>query len=161
AAGFLPQQLTDEHRSALLSDASPLLVVVDYAETRQDILGFLEALAQGSTASRRVRVALLAREASDWWRALNERSEQIRHLLDAHATLEPEPVPSDGRPRADIYQTAARSFAKALGRAVPTSSRMDLRAEVFSRILYLHMAALSDVLGLGLSVENLLQGTIE
>src|SRR5262249_27374986 len=61
----------------------------------------------------------------------------------------------------DIYQTAARSFAKALGRAVPTSSRMDLRAEVFSRILYLHMAALSDVLGLGLSVENLLQGTIE
>lgn len=69
-AGFLRAEAagaSQELWPALIRQTQPLLLIVDYAETRRgELVSLLRA--SGQAESARVRIILLARAAGDWWK---------------------------------------------------------------------------------------------
>ncbi|MET8072406.1 tetratricopeptide repeat protein, partial [Streptomyces sp. NPDC005271] len=147
------------------SAAAPVLIVVDYAETRTPQLTDLcQALARhgiGMGAGTPVKVLLLARTAGDWWQTLQAKTPAVEELLDGTPVthlkvLEPEP-----RDRLDAYREAAISFAgqlpyvqgwqhhdwPALAHQLTDSISAAAMEQVgMSTALTLHMTALADLL---------------
>jgi hypothetical protein len=126
----------------------PHLVVIDYAETRPRAVACALLLALGLSRRAKVRVALLARGAGDWWEAIKRDSADVGELLQGPATdrfvLAALAVgPED---RANSFDVAAAAFGRALERE-STTARPDLSAAYFERVLLLHMAALAAVEG--------------
>ncbi|MFD3532226.1 tetratricopeptide repeat protein [Streptomyces sp. NPDC058664] len=91
---------------------SPLLVVVDNAETRTDQLPALLRAATAAPGTVRVKVLLLARTDGDWWYDLPAAT-GLEELYDAPVTplrpLEPDPDR-----QAEAYRDAVESLARAL-----------------------------------------------
>jgi hypothetical protein len=94
----------------------PVLVVVDYAESRpRQLTALLTAL---STCRRQpaVKVLALARTAGDWWDQLADTSDAVADLLEA-ATVTALPVlDATHIGRLDSYRAAVAAFAKELAR---------------------------------------------
>ncbi|MFE4633979.1 tetratricopeptide repeat protein [Streptomyces sp. NPDC056773] len=155
---------------AVLSHATvPLLVVVDYAETRTaQLTALLEAAArQGVVSGSAFKLLLLARTPGDWWPALQAASPVSEELLDGADTialpaLEPEP----GTSRTEGYREAVHGYAEHLPRVrgwqhhdwpavaarltVPMTDRPGAGAALdrpgMETALTLHMTALADLL---------------
>nr|WP_255525607.1 tetratricopeptide repeat protein [Mycolicibacterium sp. BK634] len=98
--GFLSAARSNTDLAEFANVDGPLLIVVDYAETRGSQLRSLLPLLWKSETSRPVRVILLARGAGDWWDelcrdldvssgpaielgALDEPSQRLAHYTDA------------------------------------------------------------------------------
>ena len=120
-----------------------VLLVVDYAETREGLGGLLRAVAADEGP---VRVLLLARSAGEWWERLAAAQPAVRELLAAAGTGDPLPVPvTAGLSNEQIVETAVPAFAAALG--VPPPERVAVDAGTGAvRVLDLHAAALVAVL---------------
>lgn len=122
----------------------PLLIVIDYAETRQhDLIVLLKAVLQNPLAHP-VRVLLLARDGGEWWDNLPAKDKTCEPLLSSYATSGPYHIPflhTEIQDRQRAYQAAMQAFAQALNGVVP-DVMPDLSAEHFGRPLYLQMAAL-------------------
>ncbi|WP_245606440.1 tetratricopeptide repeat-containing serine protease family protein [Streptomyces himastatinicus] len=145
----------------LSAAAVPLLVVVDYAETRAaQLLALLEAAAQHSGESA-FKMLLLARTAGDWWNDLHAASTAAEDLLDGTGTillpaLEPEPDAS----RTAAYHQAVDSYAAhlphvrswqhhdwpALAARLTVGTPEGLDRPGLDTALTLHMTALADLL---------------
>eukprot|EP00053_Salpingoeca_punica_P012798 m.114953 g.114953 ORF g.114953 m.114953 type:complete len:1114 (+) comp16042_c0_seq1:4134-7475(+) len=138
--------------------SSKVLLVVDYAETRQErLLQLLEAALQvideraKDASSMRVHVMCLAREGS-WWDRLNDSLECSILMKDwlsgtgnwGHAPLPP--WASDDRSSA--FQDALEDFAK-MHKIYPPVSRpkLDLSHTMYERPLFIHLAALAALAG--------------
>ena len=133
-----------------------LLVVVDYAEARQDDIRALAGLVSQRTEdeSRPVRVVLLARHAGEWWTNLHDESPDIQRLFrsaggDGVVTELP-PVSGGGHRRA-LFEASLAAFGPLLdvqgvARPAGTPSVDHLtRIETgsgYSRPLAIQMAAL-------------------
>jgi glycosyltransferase involved in cell wall biosynthesis/tetratricopeptide (TPR) repeat protein len=129
---------------ALRGLTRPLLIVVDYAETRQHLLlKLLKAvLLEGSELP--VRILLLARDGGEWWEALPGKDPECEHLLSGTATSGPFSIPdlySTAESRRAAYSTAIQAYAAIFGAFAPDSIP-DLDGEHFGRPLYIQMAAL-------------------
>ncbi|MEV5350532.1 tetratricopeptide repeat protein [Streptomyces achromogenes] len=61
--------------------AAPLLVVLDYAETRPEQAAALLRAAAAHSAERPLKLLFLARSDGDWWTALRTREAYARELL--------------------------------------------------------------------------------
>lgn len=146
-------------RLGVLADAAvPLLVIVDYAETRTgQLTKVLRACARHGNDVPPLRMLLLARAAGDWWERLQASSTEAEDLLDGTPVIrlaELEPHPAD---RPDAYREAVAGFADALAR-VPGHPHRDwdriaarlatpkLDAPGLASALTLHMTALADLL---------------
>ncbi|MFD6982788.1 hypothetical protein ACFWAX_19055, partial [Streptomyces sp. NPDC059956] len=155
---------------AVLSHATvPLLVVVDYAETRTgQLTALLEAAARhGEGSGSAFKLLLLARTPGDWWPALQAASRIAEDLLDgadtiALAALEPGP----GTSRTQGYREAVDGYAEHLPRVrgwqhhdwpaaaarltVPVTVRPGVGPPLdrpgLETALTLHMTALADLL---------------
>jgi hypothetical protein len=100
-------------------DAAGLLLVVDYAESRQDDVVWLadRLMAHADRGARPARLVLLSRGAGDWWRELVRQSQSLQDLFslggDRCDEIEiPERiVPAD---RLRMFEMAVESF-RALG----------------------------------------------
>jgi glycosyltransferase involved in cell wall biosynthesis len=128
---------------------SPVLVVLDYAETRSQQL--LELLVQALTLPNKpkVRLLLLARSSGDWWGQLPGINARCESLLEGSATTGPYRVPTlydTPSQRQDAFAQALRAFATVLQCAAP-NIQPDLHATAYGKPLYLHMAALLALLG--------------
>ncbi|MEV4894490.1 ATP-binding protein [Nonomuraea sp. NPDC055795] len=117
---------------AIIKDsASPLLVIIDYAESRaSQMIALLEAAARREEASA-LKVLMLARTASSWWEALQAATSVTEAMLDSAPVilldaLEPDPVA-----QGEAYQTAVRAFAHALD-AQSASSATPAAGESFA-----------------------------
>ncbi|HEX9619067.1 MAG TPA: tetratricopeptide repeat protein, partial [Polyangiaceae bacterium] len=164
---------------ALAKGRTPALVVIDYAESRQNLSSALEQLIDAASATLRpdtwresgagtvqparskrpvLRVVLLARVPAEWWEWLR-RHPRVGHVLDEE-TLQMSGVALEGSLRADVFAHAARRFAAVRKREPPRKARPSLDDAVFERPLYLQMAALAHVDGLELRAENLLEGIL-
>ena len=149
-AGFLRPEEADpagllEGRDA--DDDAPLLVAIDYAETRSaQVRSLLRAAAELPRPGTRstVRVLLLARNDGEWWTSLADREPEVGDLLAGcppplklHAQ-----IPQDQRP--SLLLDAIASFARAMKREAPAVDieAEQLRSDVLDRPLYLQMAAL-------------------
>ncbi|MFF4230069.1 tetratricopeptide repeat protein, partial [Streptomyces sp. NPDC001820] len=149
---------------AVLSAASvPLLVVIDYAESRTpQLAALLEAAARHGGRSP-FKLLLLARTAGDWWQELHASSPTAEELLDGADTitlLALEPVP--GTSRAQAYHQAVHGYAKHLPRVrgwqhqdwpalatrltTPQADRPGLDRPGLETALTLHMTAMADLL---------------
>jgi tetratricopeptide (TPR) repeat protein len=161
-AGFLPEGvLRAEAVSALLSDnTKPLLLVLDYAESR---VSELEAvlLAARETPRRRLRIVLLARSEGDWWNELKRAGGGVGDFFQGPAVEGPLPLPpltDSSAARHTSFQNAVHAFAKALGkeREATLSTAPPLDDQDFERVLLVHAAALATVEGELVSSDNLL-----
>lgn len=143
----------DEVVAGLGNGAVPLLLVVDYAETRrQELPRMIERAHRVAPAP--VRILLLARSAGEWWETLCEDA-----MLEAAGEVPLGPlVPAADRTE---FRTAATDLAKGLRRVpgyegadwhalVPDlDARVDLAGEQPVRALTVHMAALAALLQRG------------
>ncbi|ASF47964.1 tetratricopeptide repeat protein [Methylovulum psychrotolerans] len=121
-----------------------VLVVLDYAETRQTVLlALVKALLQ-NPSPHPVRLLLLARGGGEWWDNLPSKDADCEMLLVSYATSGPYLLPAlylDASSRRLAYQQALQAYAEALGRPA-TQYIPDLAGEHFAKPLYLQMAAL-------------------
>ena len=108
--GYLGEQSRDlranhEIFARLQGCGHPLLVVVDYAETRTDQIADLVRLAGRPRAA--IRMLLLARSAGDWWETLRVSSYELSEVL-ASAKIE------DLADLADIAEERNAIFGRAV-----------------------------------------------
>ncbi|MFD0350992.1 tetratricopeptide repeat protein [Kitasatospora aburaviensis] len=154
-----PTAALDERSLKRLQETTgPLLVVLDYAETRVDQL----ALLLGTVRERQVpfKLVLIARTAGHWWK--HARRGAAADLLRRASVVELSPLAADEAERTVLYRQAAEAFARylpqvrecagpewrdlAAGLAVP-----DLGRAGFDNVLTLHMTALADLLDQGMA----------
>ena len=112
-AGFLqPDRSGDKmDLAALGSTATPVLLVVDYAETRTPQLARLLTVAWDASDIAPVRLLLLARTAGDWWTQL--RLEYPDPLATATVTSLTA-LDTSTEDRAAAWQAALKAFAARL-----------------------------------------------
>ncbi|MEU9088474.1 tetratricopeptide repeat protein [Streptomyces sp. NPDC048357] len=121
--GHLRADLTDQDPPpdfSLLTTALPLLVVVDYAETRPRLLRRL--ITHLHRSRHRVRLLLLARSAGEWLTDSLNAAPAARRLLAAAPVTELGPLIPRSRPteeRLTAFTRAAQDLARLLPR-VPT-----------------------------------------
>ncbi|KDN87348.1 hypothetical protein KCH_08820 [Kitasatospora cheerisanensis KCTC 2395] len=137
---------------AELRDAErPLLVVLDYAETRSGQLAALVRAAADHPGSSPLKLLLLARTDGDWWRQARTESRLAEDYLAAARTRLLAPLEDDPARRSAHYRAALRALAAALpsiNQAAPLgrSSERELTDEAYGNALTLHMTALADLL---------------
>lgn len=149
-AGFLG--LTQADLAALDSPfegASPILVVVDYAELKRPSLRILIERAIEREDGPAVRLVALARAAGDWWQDLARSGQGVGDFVVGPATKTGRlaPLAATEEERRQSFSRAAESFAARLDLPRPAEPRLDFTEEYFARALFLHLAALAAVLG--------------
>ncbi|MDT3395350.1 tetratricopeptide repeat protein, partial [Streptomyces sp. B1866] len=124
AAGHLRSDLTDLDPAppdfTTLATALPLLLVVDYAETRPRLLRRL--LTQLHRSRHRVRLLLLARSDGEWRTGSLQAVPAVRDLLEEAPVTPLPPLLPTGRPAGDrrsAFHRAAHGLARLLP-LVPT-----------------------------------------
>ncbi|MGO9296536.1 MAG: tetratricopeptide repeat protein, partial [Streptosporangiaceae bacterium] len=130
--------------AACASD-KPVLLVVDYAETRAQT-GDLLARVIGAQSRANVRVLLLARSAGEWWQQLTSGTGAVvSETLTAvqPVVLGPLTGPSGQH---DVYRQAVRAFAGELGVPCPDAAKPPALSPG-APVLVVHAAALLTVLG--------------
>jgi hypothetical protein len=156
-AGFLHREVPATpswELDGLVEGDEPLLLVVDYAETKRDVLVPVLRRLSLDHRSPKTRVILVARAVSDWLPDLRRADPKLQEVLD-ETRVEVEELAAIALPveqRAQIVDAAAVAFAE---RLVVTGLRdrrrrsapMDLSPPHFANALLLHIAALADVLG--------------
>ncbi|MGW6839459.1 tetratricopeptide repeat protein [Streptomyces sp. NPDC054958] len=96
----------------LAAAAVPLLIVVDYAETRTTQLAALLQAAARHAGGGMLKLLMLARTAGDWWQALQAASPIAEELLEgAQVTALPVLEPEAGASRVEAYEQAVHSYA--------------------------------------------------
>ncbi|MFI7048318.1 tetratricopeptide repeat protein [Streptosporangium sandarakinum] len=156
AVVWLDARITAADLGAVKDAATPLLVVVDYAEARTEQVGaLLEACARHDGASP-VKILLLARTAGSWWQALPETSRDAEQLLDSAVVINLPALEPDADSRVGAYRQAAAAFAGALaalpGRQGHPWARLaatlpgPARRDELGNALTLHMTALAELL---------------
>jgi hypothetical protein len=107
--------------AAACQDKTPVLLVVDYAETRTEIA---QVLAQviSSAPRAKVRVLLLARSVGEWWQQLAAGSATV--VSETLAAITPLTLgPLTGPSGQDaVYRQALQAFAAELGASCPDTS---------------------------------------
>jgi tetratricopeptide (TPR) repeat protein len=122
--------------------SGPVLLIVDYAETRAGLGDLLRAVLDDPGP---VRVLLVARSLGEWWDRLSEESSPaVAQLLS-----DTDPIglqaPIDDIPDLDLAVSALACFAARLGAAVPAGVVFELPPQR-APVLVLHTAALVAVL---------------
>ncbi|MFG2825766.1 tetratricopeptide repeat protein [Kitasatospora sp. NPDC048365] len=129
--GHLRSDLTDHDTPpdlTTLSTALPLLLVVDYAETRPRLLRRL--VTHLHTTRHRVRLLLLARSDGEWRTDTLSATPPVRRLLTSAPAVPLGPLQAADRPERDRtidFRNAARDLALLLPR-VPSVSDHDWAA---------------------------------
>jgi hypothetical protein len=146
--GFLGKEHTAKEMTTvwqqLLAFKQPILLVMDYAETRQAVLlAFIKALLK-SPNPQPTRILLLARNDGEWWDNLPKKDAECGILLRSHATSGAYTLPElylDRDSRNIAYALAVQAYANAT-RKIASTVQPDLSGEHFAKPLYLQIAAL-------------------
>jgi tetratricopeptide (TPR) repeat protein/nucleoside phosphorylase len=163
AAGFLAKEVPENWFDRLLSRGQPVLVVIDYAESRSEELRKVllrihrYAVQEGTGAMHRVRVLLLARGAGDWWASLLKASSELEAWLRTSPQYELEPLAEREADREQVFHEAAERFARRQGKKYERRALSALSDKRFERVLYLHMAALAAIEGLTFEARTLME----
>ena len=151
-AGFVAADLPEDGAPLawLMRDASALLLVVDYAETRRrDVRAIIGAALEAAHGTV-VRIVLLARARADWWRDLLAQGGGVGDVLAGPATAVHalEPLVMGEAARDAAFRSAASSFASVLRHPAPPGAPeagLSLDGRLFDRVLFIHLAALAAV----------------
>ena len=123
-----------------------VLLVVDYAETRTELVAMLRAVAEAEDGQ--LKVLMLARSGGEWWEQLEASADAtVRSVARAAARVYLPPFSAEAARVSDIFHGAVAAFADALGVAEPDEVEVDAPGGPLP-ILVLHAAALLAVLDL-------------
>jgi tetratricopeptide (TPR) repeat protein len=156
--GHLGANVTVEQARLVINQVQhPLLVVVDYAETRPKVVTTLIAAAAAHQETP-VRILLLARGAGAWWTSVHAHGGMV---ADTAIVEELGPVEEDHCRRPELYRSAATCFARRFGQLTTNSTDWNLIVSAlpmtdqdlvvldddrYTSVLSVHMAALADLL---------------
>lgn len=163
-AGFLVRNPDSRWLERLCGLGPPVLVVVEYAESRADLIALLERVAAFAAATgprRRVRVLLLARGDGDWWSGLRRHSGAIGALLEDSVSVQLSPLAATVAEREAVFVEASKKFAEVRGHPAVLRPPISLDDERFGRVLYLHMAALAAVEGVAFDAGSLMDAILD
>jgi hypothetical protein len=121
------------------ANGRPVLLIVDYAETRTGLVELLRSVARDSG---HVRVLLIARSAGGWWWRLEADVPAVRDLVAACPPLELSAQMDAAISPTELIGAAVRSFADELDLPVPTEVAAIPPAPGEVPVLALHAAAL-------------------
>lgn len=155
-AGFLESDLSPEEAwKAVSRRGGQVLAIVDYAETRRELLVPLLRRLYATDAGP-IRVILLARAALDWWEQLKAEGHGVGELLSGPATSRHSlPALALNVPeRSESYRLAGQAFAGRLNGNAPTEPLEGIETSLFERVLLLHMAALASIEGVKVKGED-------
>lgn len=125
----------------------PLLVVLDYAETRLTQVRETVLAAYAAAQCVPVRVLLLARSAGDWLDRLVTESADLEMLLSGITLVELAPLEDTEEGAAQAFAEAVEDYGTALDQAGwPRARTVDAVASRHGSALALHMAALAALL---------------
>ncbi|MEU0237284.1 tetratricopeptide repeat protein [Nocardiopsis sp. NPDC006198] len=155
ATVWLKDNATARDLEPLKDTAAPLLVVVDYAETRTAQLVPLLQLCDRPPGASPVRVLLLVRTVGEWWEQVNTVTGHL--LADTARRLPLPPLVPHVLDRVQEYRTALHQLAEALPEArTPHPADWtgaaddlhdpDLAGPTWDTVLSVHMRALADLL---------------
>ncbi|MFD8854092.1 hypothetical protein, partial [Streptomyces sp. NPDC059604] len=147
----------DERLREVRDAAKPLLVVLDYAETRTAQLTALVEAAADHPGTSALKVLLLARTGGDWWTHAKTVTSLAEDYLDNTPSVQLAPLEDAPDLRPAAYRTAARALAAALPgvhglaghdwhAATESLPAPDLDADGYANVLTLQMTALADLL---------------
>ena len=123
--------------------SGPVLLIIDYAETRNELEKLLRAVLSDPGP---VRVLLLARSLGEWWDRLTEGAPPaVARLLNEASPKDLEAPVAGDVSDAELVAAAVPYFARALGRAIPDHIELELPSNHVP-VLVLHAAALLAVL---------------
>lgn len=164
SGGFLAETPGHTDYGMLGAAAYPLLIAIDLAETRlSQVNDVVKALANRHDGYTNIRVLLLARGPGNWWSALR-RQLRAQHVGASCETFSITPGDAlSGLSTEDIYISAKADFARRIrllqhaGQnddtwkhgAVADAPRQfgaDVESAPQQPVIYLHIAALADVL---------------
>ncbi|WP_253995868.1 tetratricopeptide repeat protein [Myxococcus qinghaiensis] len=166
-AGFLTKNVPADWLERLYSLGRPLLIVIDYAESRLGLETFLARLARyarqnGEAQLRHVRILLLARNDGDWWASLRNPNNEMGAWLSKAVTQHLIPLASTESQRTEEYHRAAEKFSALLGKTYSRAPPMlDFDDHHFERTLYIHMAALASVKSLEFRPKTLMDAILD
>ncbi|MDY7230181.1 tetratricopeptide repeat protein [Hyalangium rubrum] len=161
--GFLPKGIPGDWFEKLWASGAPVLVVLDYAESRfKELPAVLRrmwryARQEGMGALRRVRLLLLARNAGDWWTSLLKADSELEVWLGTTPPYELRTLAQSETDRERLFHEAATALAEKRGKRYERRAPMSLSDPRFERVLYLHMAALAAVEGLEFNANTLME----
>ncbi|MFI8501211.1 tetratricopeptide repeat protein [Streptomyces sp. NPDC085524] len=135
----------------------PLLVVLDYAETRTSQLNALIEAAADRPGATPLKILLLARTDGDWWTRAKTASSLAQNYLDTALTHRLPPLEDDPADRPQAYHSAASALATVLPcitgaaahdwhAAAATLQAPRLDQDGYGNALTLQMTALADLL---------------
>ncbi|GAA0622903.1 hypothetical protein GCM10010174_47400 [Kutzneria viridogrisea] len=144
--------------AVLAHTVAPVVVVVDYAESRTAQLTALADVLARRQGDAAVKVLLLARTASGWWEELTATGDAARDFVDASHVHRLTQLDPSAAQRAAAYQVAVTALAEAVGQ-IPGLTHLDWpaiaaelagkpgqRVEQASTVLAVQMTALADLL---------------
>ncbi|MGY1937539.1 P-loop NTPase, partial [Nocardia gipuzkoensis] len=119
---WLDPQTPNNRLPVLAQVTTPLLVIIDYAETRITQVQDLFATLAATVGDRPVKILLLARVLGEWWNQIATSSDIAADIIDTAHTTELPPLDQSPRSREETYRAAVTAFAAALpGLAGPTA----------------------------------------
>ena len=125
----------------------PTVLLVDYAETRDELSNLLAAVAS-DTSGPDMRVVLLARSAGEWWQQLITGVEYpVRELLARVDPMILGPLTTGAVSQQEVFDDAVAEFAARLKLPRPHSAGPSVGADAV--VLVQHAAALLAVLNDG------------
>jgi Tetratricopeptide repeat len=140
---WVPRGSEREAVAAAHTIGQPCVLVVDYAETRSELAGFLDDVAADQDGPD-LRVLLLARSAGEWWRQLGASAEErTAALLEISVLLTLGPMRAAGGMQ-EVFDEALAGFAQAMGTKRPDTKL--ILSDPDPVVLVVHAAALLTVL---------------
>ncbi|WP_346139777.1 tetratricopeptide repeat protein, partial [Kutzneria viridogrisea] len=144
--------------AVLAHTVAPVVVVVDYAESRMTQLAALADVLARRQGGAAVKVLLLARTVSGWWEELTATGDAARDFVDTSRVHRLTLLDRSAAQRVAAYQVAVTALAEAVGQ-IPGLTHLDWsaiaaelagkpgqRVEQASTVLAVQMAALADLL---------------
>lgn len=155
ATVWLKDNATAQELDRVKDTTAPLLLVVDYAETRTAQLISLLRLCDRPPGSSPVRLLLLARSVGEWWEQVNTATGHL--LADITQQLPLPPLASRTVERSREYHTSLHHLARALlatrtlestdwAQVAAGLTEPDLSGSEWDTVLSVHMRALADLL---------------
>ncbi|MBY0275544.1 tetratricopeptide repeat protein, partial [Candidatus Binatia bacterium] len=152
-AGFLVERRAGRQidLGALLRTDAPRVVVVDYAETKPELVQELleRVLEPDATKRAPLKVLLIARGVGPWWERLRSSSDKLGALGDEVVLAQLGAMSDDADARGRLFWEAAQVFRER--EQVTFGAAPDLSDPVFDRVLFIHMAALAMVNGMSVA----------
>ncbi len=143
-AGLLPLEVGDARLEALAEWRGRLLIAIDYAETRPDLIRRLVEELAARPGRPPVRIMLLVRQRAaraQLMTMLNEGRDDYLGVLLAQAQLSRLDESADEVDRLELFRRAMRDFGRLAGAREDAAEVPRLRARHFARPLYVLTAA--------------------